>query len=342
MEPPKRLIIDISWEALLKVVALVVGILAVYVLHEILIMLLAVFIFVAAVNPTIVRWQKHMSRLLAVTILYVGMAILVGVVLVTVLPQLVRQLNDLVREIPTFVVKSRPLLDRLQSGSLASVFDQAAVTFSATLKGFSNSLIDNAVPFFGSLATVVSGIVLSFYLLLEEKNAKEFFHQLLPQHRFEAVYDTVSKISERMGSWVRGQLILMVVIGLSELVIYLLLGLPTPLPLGLWSGICEVIPYIGPALGILPALIVAFTTGGIIKGLLVFIFAGILVQQLEAHVVVPKIVGRAVGLSPVLVIIAVLVGGKLFGLIGAIVAIPTAATIAVVVGEWHNLRKIWE
>jgi predicted PurR-regulated permease PerM len=134
----------------------------------------------------------------------------------------------------------------------------------------------------------------------------------------------------------------MVVIGLSELVIYLLLGLPTPLPLGLWSGICEVIPYIGPALGILPALIVAFTTGGIIKGLLVFIFAGILVQQLEAHVVVPKIVGRAVGLSPVLVIIAVLVGGKLFGLIGAIVAIPTAATIAVVVGEWHNLRKIWE
>ena len=98
----------------------------------------------------------------------------------------------------------------------------------------------------------------------------------------------------------------------------------------------------GPTLGMLPALIVALTTGNLLQAALVLIISMGVVQQFEAHIVVPKIMGRAVGLSPVLVILALLTGDKLFGLLGAVFAIPIAAIISVVVGEWPQLRKIWE
>lgn len=337
----QRIILDISWEALLKVLAFVVGIWLVVLLREVLILLFAVFILVAAVNPTISRWQKHMSRFLAVLLFY---AIFLGVVAVIVsvfVPSFIRQVNDLARALPEILDRLRPWLASFQTGS-SSIVDQTFAGFERSFQGISQGIVERTFVLFGGLATVFTGLVLGFYLLLEESNAREFFHQVLPHHRFEAVYNTVSKISDRMGSWVRGQVLLMLIIGASNLIVYLAVGLPSPLPLAIWAGLCEAIPYIGPLIGVLPAVIVAITTGSVLQAVLVVILGFFLIQQLEAHVVVPKVMSKAVGLSPVLVILALTVGVKLFGLIGAILAIPVAAIISVVVGEWSSLRKIWE
>lgn len=339
---PSKVVIDISWGSLLRVLSLGLGIWAVIVLKEVLIMLLVVFIFVAAVNPTIGRLQKHVSRFLAVSLFYSLLGLLLVLLSYAILPRLITQINDLVRSAPLIIGKWSPYLDSLRVGNNLTVLDQAVNAASSGLDGFSRNLYNTTLNFFGGLATVLTGLVLSFYLLLEEKNAREFFHQVLPHHRFEAVYKTVSKISERMGHWVRGQVLLMLIIGFSNLVVYLFIRLPSPLPLAIWAGLCEVIPYVGPALGVIPAIIVALATGSILQAILVFVIGYLLIQQLEAHLVVPKVMGKAVGLSPVLVILAMLIGVKLFGLVGALVAVPAAAIISVVVGEWASLRKIWE
>lgn len=340
---PQRVVVDISWEALLRVLALAVGIWAVFLLREILIMLFVVFIFVAAATPTINRLGKHMSRPLAVTLFYVLMLAVVVGIFSALVPQLVHQINELVKSLPFIIDKVRAFSQNVHEGSAAAkVLDQVSSGLTSTLDTFSSGLLDTTITFFSNLAVVVTALAIGFYLLLEEKNARDFFNQLLPQHRYEAVYITVSKIAERMGGWVRGQLLLMVLIGLADLIIYAVIGLPSPLPLAIWAGLCEVIPYVGPILGVLPALIVALTTGSILQAVLVFGLGFILVQQLEAHVVVPRVMGRAVGLSPVLVILAILAGGKLFGLFGALIAIPAAAIVSVVVHEWPQLRKIWE
>jgi len=340
--PPKRILLDISWEALLKVLALGVGIWLAYVLRDIIFMLFVVFIMVATFNPTINRWQNRMPRAWAVSLFYACIALVVGLLSYLLIPQLSHQINELIKALPTIESTARPYVARLQNGATSQLFDQAVNSLTNWLNRISTDLVDTTVSFVGSLAIVATGIVLSFYLLLEEENASIFFNQVLPQHRFEAVYSTVRKISERMGNWVRGQFLLMLIIGASQLLLYLVIGLHSPLPLAIWSGVCEVIPYVGPALGILPALIVAMTTGSVLQAVLVVALSFVLVQQLEAHIIVPKVMGRAVGLSPALVILALLIGGKLFGLVGALVAIPTAAIISVVVGEWHELRKIWE
>lgn len=335
-----RVTIDISWSSFLRVIVLGVAIWLLLYLREIFLLLFAVFIFVAGVNPAIMYFQKYMSRTLAVTLFFTLFLLAVGLISYSFIPALVGQVNDLVRETPRIIQTTKPYFQSFQAYSSGSLFDQTVSTITSNLKTVSSSLYDTTINIFGGLASLVIGLVISFYLLLEEKNAKEFFHQLLPHDRYEAVYETVRKISDRMGQWIRGQLSLMLIIGASDLLAFLIIGVATPLPLAIWAGLCEVIPYLGPILGVIPATIVALSTGSPLQALIVFLVGFFVIQQIEGHIVVPKVMGKAVGLSPVLVIIALLTGEKLFGIVGAFLAIPAAAVISVLVGEWPNLRKL--
>ena len=341
-EAPQRILFDISWEALLKIVVLCLGLWAAYILRDILIMLFVVFIFVAALNPTIQRLQQYMSRTLAVTLVYVILFVIIFLLSYVFIPLLIGQLNDLNRNLPTIMSRVKPFIKSLFVEQNPQFTEQALNSLVTTLNQIPTTILQTSATFFNGLVFTITGAVLAFHLLLEEKNAKDFFHQLFPQHRFEAVYSTVSKISDRMGGWVRGQLLLMLIIAAANFLAYILVGLPTPLPLAIWAGLCEVIPLIGPLIGVIPALVVALTTGSILQALLVLVFGYILIQQLEAHLIVPKVMGRVLGLSPVLVILSLVIGARLFGLVGAIVAIPTAAIVSVVIREWPQLRKIWE
>jgi len=112
------------------------------------------------------------------------------------------------------------------------------------------------------------------------------------------------------------------------------------LTLAVWGGLIEVVPYVGPWLGLLPAAILAFSISPLKALLVIIIYIGI--EQIESNIMVPKIMGKAVGLSPVIIILALLMGAKLAGLLGVFVAVPVAAALSVVVQEWSEIRKIWE
>lgn len=338
-QEPQHVTFDISWTALFKVVALALGVWAIFFLRDIILLLFAVFILVAALSPTVQILQKHMSRPLAVSLVYAVIALLLVIIGYSFVPVLITQGRDLTQALPSINDKLQPLI---HSQQYANFIDQISQSISGGLDQLSKNIFSTGLSVFGGIAAVATGIVISFYLLLEEKNAQDFLHQVLPQSRFGPVYNTISKISERMGSWVRGQVALMVIIGLSNLVVFLVLRVSTPVPLAAWAGFCEILPYVGPFLGVLPALLVALIHGSILQVILVFIFGFVVIQQLEGHIIVPKVMSRAIGLSPVLVIIALLIGVKLFGFIGGIIAIPAAAIISVIVGEWPSLRKMWE
>lgn len=332
--------LDISWQALFKVLSFVIGIWAVIILKEVIILLFGVFIFVAAATPAIAYLQIYMKRTLAVALFFTLLILSIVLIFSLLVPTFIGQFNELLRYLPSVIDRSKPYLESV--GGSSSVVDQAVTSLKNNASSLSSNILQTTFGIFGGLATVLTGIVLSFYLLLEEDNAKNFFHQILPQHRFKAAYHTVSKISDRMGSWVRGQLLLMAIIGVANLFVYLVIGVKSPLPLAVWAGLCEVIPFVGPLLGVIPALIITLLTGTPLQVILVVIFGFFLIQQLENHVIVPKVMSRAVGLSPVLVIIALAVGVKLFGLTGAIIAVPVAAIISVIAGDWSELRKVWE
>jgi predicted PurR-regulated permease PerM len=144
-------------------------------------------------------------------------------------------------------------------------------------------------------------------------------------------------ISAKMGNYLRGQLLLMLSIGVVIGIALAILGVPYPLLLGIWAGLMELFPYVGPVLGAVPGVFLAFTTLGMVKGLIALVIY-LIVQQLENQFLAPKIMGKALGLSPVVIIFALLIGGKLFGLVGLLIAVPVAGAISVFYQEWRNGR----
>ena len=337
-----RVSIDITWSAIIKVLMVAFALWAATSLRDILFMLFIVFIFVAGVNPLIKQMQRYMSRTLAVVSFYIVLVLLVSLLFYVFVPLLVRQLNGLVDTLPGLINRLQTYLDGGNGQKYAQYLQEIQSSLVNGMKSLTGDVFQTSVTFFGGLATIVTGLILSFYILLEEKNAREFFYQVLPHNRFEAVYTTIHKISGKMGDWIRGQLLLMLIIGMCNFVVFLAIGIPSAFALGIWSGIAEVVPYVGPFLGVVPALFLALAGGNYLQAILVFILNFILIQQVEANIVVPKIMGRAVGLSPVLVILALAIGLKLFGLVGAIVSLPGAAILSVLFEEWPNLRPLWE
>lgn len=341
-ETDQRLLIDISWEALLKLVILAIIIWAVLALRNILFLIFVVFIFVAAVNPTIRAMQRYLSRPIAVTFFFTILFLVILGLSYLFLPKVIEQINQLVKNFPVFLETLRPFLDSLDPGRYTQLIDTTVQNLSSNAERVGSNVVQTMIGFFGGLTTIIVGFVLSFYLLLEERNAKEFFHQIMPTDRYHAVYSTLRKISIQLGNWIRGMLGVMLVVGVLNIIAFWALGLPSPLALGIWSGLAEAIPYIGPFIGVIPGLIVAIADGELWRVVLVIVINFFVIQQLQNFYITPKIMSKAIGLSPVLVILAIMVGIELFGIIGAIIALPMAAVISVVVSEWSNLRQLWQ
>jgi predicted PurR-regulated permease PerM len=344
METPSKSFItfDISWSTIIKILITAIAVWAFFALREILFMLFVVFIFVAAVNPTIKNLQQHMSRGLAVTLFFTLLVVAIIIISYLFLPKLITQANALAQAIPDAIDKIRPALESLKNGGAGATVNDAISNASSTLGNAGSNAFSAILGFFGGIATVVTGLVLSFYLLLEEKNAREFLYQVMPRNRFEPAYATLRKISHQMGAWIRGQLTIMLFVGVLNAIVYAIIGVPSPLPLGVWSGLAEVIPYIGPVLGVLPGIFVAINTGDILTVVLVIAINFFAIQQIQNFYITPRVMAKAVGLSPVFVILAILVGIALFGVAGAIIALPTAAIASVIIGEWQSLRQLWE
>jgi predicted PurR-regulated permease PerM len=338
---PTIIAFDITWKALIKLLVMALGIWAALALRDILFMIFVVFIFVASVNPTVKILQKYMSRPIAVALFFTLLILVVTLLSYMIIPALVTQMNQLAHLLPDFLERLKPLVATLQSAKYSTVIDSAIQNLGSGAQNVGNNFYTTLLSVFGGIATLVSGLVLSFYLLLEEKSAREFFHQILPADRYQAVYSTVRKISIQLGAWIRGQLTVMLAVAVLNALAYAIIGIPSPLALGVWSGIGEAIPYIGPVLGVIPGVVLAISTGSVIKLILVVAINYFVIQQIQNFYITPKVMSRVIGLSPVLIILAILVGITLFGVIGAIIALPVAAIISVVVGDWSNLRAMW-
>ncbi|MDQ7860014.1 MAG: AI-2E family transporter [Armatimonadota bacterium] len=185
-----------------------------------------------------------------------------------------------------------------------------------------------------ALASVISGVlvlVFTAYLLLDGPRMKTAVLVVLPPATRARVSRVLGEVQARFGGWVRGQLVLCVVAGVLAGLGTWALGLPYPLLLGLFAGVTMLIPMIGPALGAVPPVLLALV--GPWERLLATVVVFVAIFQVEMNVVVPRVMARAVGLSPLLTIVAVAAGAALLGMAGALLAVPVAAALHVVVDE---------
>jgi len=173
---------------------------------------------------------------------------------------------------------------------------------------------------FSSVASVLTVLIFTAYLLLDFKSVREIFLGFFSRPARVKAEKIVREIESKLGSWLRAQLVLMLVVGGFTYLGLWVLGVPVALPLALIAGLFEVIPLIGPVISAIPAVIVGFSISPVM-GIGVLILY-ILVQQLENNIFVPKVMQKAVGFNPLVTMLALMIGGKLFGFTGVLLAVP--------------------
>lgn len=332
----KKIILDIPAITIVKVVGVLAGLVLLYLIRDIIVLFFIVFVIVAALSPVVDRWSKKMPRIISVTLIYViFLAVIVGAIVLVSKP-VVNQIQSLSQNVPELISKVAPALDSYKN--VAKLSQEGLASLSSNLSRFSSDVMSTTLGVLGGVVAVITILVLTFYLLLEEEGIRKFVKSVLPPTYKDSAIEAANKISIKMGSWFSGQLLLMFLVGFLDLIGLAILQVPYALTLAVWAAFTEVIPYVGPWIGLVPAAIIGFTVSPLLGVLVIALY--LLVQQIEGQFLVPKIMGRAVGLSPVVIIFALLVGAKLLGILGVMLAVPAAGAISVIYEEWPKLKGL--
>ncbi|MDO8619322.1 MAG: AI-2E family transporter [Candidatus Daviesbacteria bacterium] len=317
--------VDISHRTIIFIAVFALSVWLLYLIRDLLLLLFVAVIFTSALSPAVNFFVKlKLPRALGILITYIIVFAVVGALLASVLPPLIEQTGRLITILP-------PLL--AEKFSLTG-FDQSIVQ--SELTDLSKNLYGLALDLFSNLLTIILLIVLTFYLLLEKENLQDRAANLFVG-RADRVRSLSIKIEDKLGGWLRGQLLLSVIIGVTVYIGLIILNIPYALPLALLAGILEVVPVIGPIVSAFPAIGLALTISPLLAGGVTAMY--FVVQQLENHVVVPQVMKRAVGLNPLVVILAIAVGGRLLGLVGGILAVPITVVVQIIVADLLKERN---
>lgn len=285
----------------------------------------------AAVLPAVEFLQrKKFPKVLAVLIPYISIVIAIFLLIIPLVPFVIEQIQSLIVRFPQ-------LLDHTIKNFNLSV-DQKQITDYLTSQGsaLGRNAVNVTTQVFGGIFSIITIFVVSFYLLMYSDAFKKFMANLFHDGSREYIRQTLDEVNEKLGAWLRGEVTLMVFIGLFSWISLTMLGLPYALPLSLLAGLLEAVPTLGPILSAIPAVIVALTVSPTMALTVIVLY--MLIQALENQVLVPKIMQKAVGLNPVIVILSVMIGANLMGVAGALLSIPFVSFIIVLINSFHSRR----
>jgi predicted PurR-regulated permease PerM len=331
----------ISVADVLVVVAVLLGVAAtLFVLYEIrrvIVWLLVAGFFATVLAPLVTRIERRgVRRGLAVTIVTVGLAIVLGAILFAFAKPLVSQAVEFATHLHANVekLKQLPLVrDVVERFNIQGSVGNVSSSLPQQLVGFSGPLFAAFASIGQAVVGLISIVVLTIFFLLYGPSLVGLARDAIGSRRHRERAERLGQRSmQAVSGWVLGNLVTSIVASVASLIVFAILGLPYAFLLALWVGVADLIPLVGATLGAIPAVIVAFlhsTTAGIVT--LAFF---ILYQQFENHVLQPLVYGRTIRLNPFLVLLAVLIGVELAGFLGALLALPLAGIAQVALDEF--------
>lgn len=312
--------IEISYKTIIFTVLFLISLVLLWQIRSIILLLFISFIFMEALNPAVSRLEKiKIPRPLGILIIYILILATLSFTIAGIVPILVEQTAGLISSLPNMLQNVK-------------IFGNNAIDLSSQFKILENIPTNIAKTAVEIVTNIISGFViffLTFYLLLEKKNFPKYSLSVFGETGKQKFLEIIDALESRLGHWVNAQFFLMTIIGICSYVAYLLLGLKYAVPLAILAGLLEAVPTIGPILTSIVASIVGFTISPL-TGLLT-IGAGIIIQQLENNIIVPKIMKETIGLNPLITILLIATGAQLAGITGALLAVPLYLIIETVV-----------
>jgi predicted PurR-regulated permease PerM len=332
-----RQIIEISTRTILKVLLLLLSLAAVYYVRDVILILLLSIVIASAIDPGVRKLQHlRFPRPLAVLSIYILTISVFVLVFYLLVPPFINELQNFATAFPMSLEETISEL-RLRLSTFFSYAPEYISLPAETLTDQLNMFVNgNIIAFFsagssvgsslfGGVLSFILTIVLSFYFAVQENGIANFLKIITPLEHESYIINLWTRSQKKIGKWLQGQLLLGVLVGVLVYLGLTLLGVKYALVLALLAAIFELIPIFGPILAAIPSVMLAFIQAPILAVWVVLLY--IIVQQMENHLIYPLVVRKAIGVPPLLVIIALLIGGKLAGFIGFILAVPVAAAL---------------
>ena len=320
--------------AALVVVGIGLGLLLLWTIQDVVFLLFLAILLATAIEPQVNRLRRGpFGRGSGALVVYTAIVVIIALPTVIFAQSLFAQIDRSVATIPEVVANLRPFAEQLRpqalSNSAVQAVDRFAVAVESPAPAEPESVVELGTSAVIHVLEAITVVFLSFYWLVERATIKRAVLRLVLPQRAKNVNAVWLEVEEKLGGWVRGQLLVMAVMGVMAGVGFYVIGLPNPLLLAILAALGELIPLIGPLLGFAPAVIVALIVDPPLA--LVVIVYALIIQQIEGNILVPRIMGHTVGVSPLTVVLGILIGSILYGLPGAFLAIPVAGAVQVIV-----------
>ncbi len=317
--------VEVSHKTILFTVLFLASLWIIFQIRDILLILFVAFILTSAISPIIDKLEKkHITRPLAILIIYIFGLAIIATIVTLVMPPLINETVRLASRLPEFI---------------NSIFPQSQIDFDTIFRQIipvGTGVVRFSVGIFSNVLSIITLLVITFYFLLERKKLEGYLTDFIGNEAGKRIYTIVSEIEMKLGAWVRGEFTLMTIIGLTSYLGLTILKVDYALPLAIFAGFLEIVPIIGPIISAIPAVLVAFATS---PGLALVVAAlYTLIQQLENSFIVPTVMKKAVGLPPLVTILALMIGGRLAGVGGAMLSVPIVLVLQVVAGNLLKLK----
>ncbi|MBN3526966.1 AI-2E family transporter [Paenibacillus apiarius] len=293
--------------------------------------------------------KKKVKRLFSILILYILILGIITIVVLAVIPVIRRQISDLIANFPVFSAQIQTLFTELIGSDFINRFQQTINfdtsnlmnTISERVSTLLNSTWTGIGGFLGAVTETVLTLVtvpfILFYLLKDGKRLPHYILSFIPNSLRKQSDQVMTEMNHQISSYIRGQIIVSFCIGILLYIGYLIIGLEYSLILAVIAACTSIVPYLGPAIAITPALIVALVTSPVM--LLKMIVVWTVVQLVEGKFISPQIMGKTLQIHPITIIFVILTAGNLFGLLGIVLAVPGYAVLKVIVTHLFNWFK---
>jgi len=328
--------VEISMGVVIRTAILAIAIWFLYLIRDVLALLFIAILIVTAIDPGVDYLQKKkIPRAVGVLLVYCLLFLVVGLAISFVVPPLISQSKDFMEKIPVYLQEVSHY-----SGNASSYFQKHNITldvqqiadgFNSEVTSLPQTIFSGTVDLVNNLISIIVVLVMAFYMTVKEEGIKKFIVSITPEKHKEYAVSLTERMEFKIGKWVQGQFFLMLIIFVLDFVGLSLIGIPYALPLAIFAGVMEIVPYVGPIISAIPGVILGLLISPMtgLATLLLYFFA----QQFESNIIVPQVMRKAVGLNPIVIILALLVGLKLGGVMGAILSIPLATVISVFVED---------
>jgi predicted PurR-regulated permease PerM len=323
--------ISITTGTIIKAVLLLVLTWILFALRSIVLDLLTAIVIASAIEPGVASmYRRRIPRVISVLVIYASFFLIFFVIFYFFLPSLFTDMRVLFTALPNYIDTF------LHDGILNTYASQLGVTIpsystQALIQSVQNvfsigGIFNTAGSFFGNIFNGVIIFVFSFYFAVIDTGVDDFLRVVVPRSHQSYVLGLWRRSQHKIGLWMQGQLILALIMGVLVYLALTVIGVPNALLLAVITAVFEIIPVFGPTLAAIPAVAIAFASGGVTLGFLTTGFF-VIAQQFENHLISPLVVTRVTGVPPLLVILAVIIGGSLAGFLGVVLSVPIAATI---------------